>query len=199
MEETNVDVVLALFWEMWYLLVFSDKKKSAGYAWGLMGLTVKLAQSIGLHRNTGKVKVIPEEVEKRRFLFWELLSLDARLSLSLGRPPSLTLNHVDSERPTYLPSEGVDLANSSHHYLEWSHTFYIHCMTPVLEAISQPSSHLGYQSILDLDRRIRDFPIPEYLKHCNGYESRAVMMQKGAVSMILETGRVHFFFYQNIN
>jgi hypothetical protein len=46
MEETNVDVVLALFWEMWYLLVFSDKKKSAGYAWGLMGLTVKLTQSV---------------------------------------------------------------------------------------------------------------------------------------------------------
>lgn len=46
MEETNVDVVLALVWETWYLLVFSDKKKAAGYAWGMMGLTLKLAQSV---------------------------------------------------------------------------------------------------------------------------------------------------------
>ncbi|KAG5351607.1 hypothetical protein C0989_005615 [Termitomyces sp. Mn162] len=80
MEETNVETITALFYEIWYLLVFSDKKKAAGYAWGLMGLTAKLAQSIGLHRNSaGGVKGIPEEVEKRRSLFWELLYLDARL------------------------------------------------------------------------------------------------------------------------
>lgn len=46
MEETTVETVLALFYEIWYLLVFSDKKKAAGYAWGLMGLTAKLAQSV---------------------------------------------------------------------------------------------------------------------------------------------------------
>ncbi len=48
MEDTNVETVLALFYEIWYLLVFSDKKKAAGYAWGLMGLTAKLAQSVCL-------------------------------------------------------------------------------------------------------------------------------------------------------
>ena len=32
-----------------------------------------------LDRNGEKSKVIPEEVEKRRSLFWELLYLDARL------------------------------------------------------------------------------------------------------------------------
>lgn len=30
-------------------------------------------------RNGSKGKIIPEEVEKRRSLFWELLYLDARL------------------------------------------------------------------------------------------------------------------------
>jgi hypothetical protein len=46
MEEVNVDVILALFWEIWYLLIFSDKKKAANYAWGIMGLTAKFAQSV---------------------------------------------------------------------------------------------------------------------------------------------------------
>ena len=45
MQETNVETITALFYEIWYLLVFSDKKKAAGYAWGLMGLTTILAQS----------------------------------------------------------------------------------------------------------------------------------------------------------
>jgi len=66
-------------------------------------------------------KVIPEEVEKRRSLFWELLYLDARLvsfpkmpadviadwtvsqSLSLGRPPSLCIQYMDCQRPSYYP------------------------------------------------------------------------------------------------
>lgn len=34
---------------------------------------------MSVDRNSGKSKVIPEEVEKRRSLFWELLYLDARL------------------------------------------------------------------------------------------------------------------------
>jgi hypothetical protein len=46
MEETNAETITALFYEMWYLLVSSDKKKAAGYAWGLMGLTAKLAQNV---------------------------------------------------------------------------------------------------------------------------------------------------------
>jgi hypothetical protein len=38
MEDTSVETITALFYEIWYLIVFSDKKKAAGYAWGLMGL-----------------------------------------------------------------------------------------------------------------------------------------------------------------
>ena len=48
MEDTNTETITVLFYEMWYLLVFSDKKKAAGYVWALMGLTAKLAQSVSL-------------------------------------------------------------------------------------------------------------------------------------------------------
>lgn len=46
MEETNVDTVLALFYEVWFLAVWSDGKKAVGEAWGIMGLVAKLAQSV---------------------------------------------------------------------------------------------------------------------------------------------------------
>ncbi|EFI27225.1 hypothetical protein CC1G_15053 [Coprinopsis cinerea okayama7 len=189
MEETNVDVVLALFWEIWYLLVFSDRKKAAGYAWGIMGLTAKLAQSIGLHRNGGKSKVIPEEVEKRRALFWELMYLDARLSLSLGRPPSLSISHVDCMRPTYAPDEGVDIRESLHFYQEWKHSCYMTCLAPVLEAISQPTANLDYCKVMELDRKIRDFPIPDVLRNCTNspVQSRAFIMQKGILLQLHRT------------
>jgi hypothetical protein len=46
MEDTDVETITVLFYEIWYLLMFSDNQKAAGYAWGLMGLTAKLAQSV---------------------------------------------------------------------------------------------------------------------------------------------------------
>ncbi|KAG6835912.1 hypothetical protein H0H93_013452 [Arthromyces matolae] len=185
MEETNVETITALFYEIWYLLVFSDKKKAAGYAWGLMGLTAKLAQSIGLHRNSaGGVKGIPEEVEKRRSLYWELLYLDARLSLSLGRPPSLCSKYMDCPRPSYEPDLGRDPSESLHYYQEWKHSCYIECLAPVLEVISQPS--LEYSIVVDLDTKIRDFSFPAPLRAGQMPQSRSLQMQKASLSIALE-------------
>ncbi|KDR82362.1 hypothetical protein GALMADRAFT_58437 [Galerina marginata CBS 339.88] len=187
MEETNVETITALFYEIWYLLVFSDKKKAAGYAWGLMGLTAKLAQSV--HRNSGKSKVIPEEVEKRRSLFWELLYLDARLSLSLGRPPSLAISHMDCPQPSYTPDEGCDPSESFHYYQEWKHSCYLTCLAPVLDAISQPT--LDYDTVLDLDKRIRDFSIPTPLRNKDTH-ARSIVMQRASLSILLQLHRQFF-------
>ncbi|KAG6889881.1 hypothetical protein C0995_013855 [Termitomyces sp. Mi166 len=160
MEETNVETITALFYEIWYLLVFSDKKKAAGYAWGLMGLTAKLAQSIGLHRNSaGGVKGIPEEVEKRRSLYWELLYLDARLVRS-----------------------SFSSLGTSHQ--EWKHSCYLECLAPVLEVISQPS--LEYSIVVDLDTKIRDFSFPPPLRTGNTSNSRSLQMQKASLNIALE-------------
>ncbi|KAF9005440.1 hypothetical protein BDQ17DRAFT_1240026 [Cyathus striatus] len=184
MEETNVETITALFYEIWYLLVFSDKKKAAGYAWGLMGLTAKLAQRLASDRNGGKSKVIPEEVEKRRSLFWELLYLDARLSLSLGRPPSLSINHMDCQRPSYPPDDDCALSESLHYYQEWKHLCYLQCLAPVLDAISKPS--LEYTTVLDLDKTIRDFSIPAPLRQ-KELHSRSLIMQKASLSTLHRT------------
>ncbi|PBK97603.1 hypothetical protein ARMGADRAFT_961148 [Armillaria gallica] len=184
MEDTNVETVLALFYEIWYLLVFSDKKKAAGYAWGLMGLTAKLAQSIALHRNTPSMKLQPEEVERRRCLFWELMYLDARLSLSLGRPPSLSLAHMDCPRPVYTPDPSAPPAEGLHHFQEWKHSCYVHCLAPVLELISQPNWE--YTKVLELDAKIRDFSVPTALRARNP-QHRSFLMQKASLTTAIET------------
>ncbi|KAF9267290.1 hypothetical protein L218DRAFT_955169 [Marasmius fiardii PR-910] len=184
LDDTTVETITALFYEIWYLLVFSDNKRGGGHAWGLMGLTAKLAQSIGLHRNGTKSKVIPEEVERRRSLFWELLYLDARLSLSLGRPPSLSVKYMDCKRPTYTPDPDCDPSQSSHYYQEWKHSCYIHCLAPVLDAISQPG--LEYTTVLSLDKTIRDFSIPGQLGK-RGHSGHTLLMQKTSHLIALET------------
>ena len=85
-----------------------------------------------IDRDAPRMKGIPEEHEKRRSVFWELLNMDCRMvcmtvrwidlapdfffskqSLSLGRPPSIQLAHVDIKPPTcvgpglYVPREEI--------------------------------------------------------------------------------------------
>ncbi|KAG2033698.1 fungal-specific transcription factor domain-containing protein [Suillus americanus] len=183
MDEPSLDLLQTLFYMIWYLLIFSDKSQAVSYAWSIMGLAVKLAQSLGLHRDGNRWKVIPEESQRRRMLFWELLNLDARLSLSLGRPPSLCLQHVDCRRPSYV-SEGMYIVPEAQSYHEWKHGFFLHCLTPVLVTAISAQPQL-YSSILDVDKKIRDFHIPPTLNIFNSEgitDIRQLTMQKVLVA-----------------
>ncbi|KAG1765919.1 hypothetical protein EDD22DRAFT_879336 [Suillus occidentalis] len=163
MDEPSLDLLQTLFYMIWYLLIFSDKSQAVSYAWSIMGLAVKLAQSVD--RDGNRWKVIPEESQRRRMLFWELLNLDARLSLSLGRPPSLCLQHVDCRRPSYA-AEGMYIVPEAQSYHEWKHGFFLNCLTPVLVTAISAQPQL-YSDILDVDKKIRDFYIPPTLNIFN--------------------------------
>ncbi|KAF9465748.1 hypothetical protein BDZ94DRAFT_1214127 [Collybia nuda] len=185
MEEPDFDVLHALFFMIWYHLIFSDNKKAVGYAWNLMGFVAKLAQGLGLHRENSRLKGIPEEDEKRRAVFWELLNLDCRMSLSLGRPPSICLSHVDTKPPSYNGS-GLYVPREQIIYHEWKNAFFIQCLTPALEAtvaVDSPS----YSRFITLDKSIRDFNIPTLLdeKYTHSANPRFLVMQRALVS----TGR----------
>lgn len=76
----------------------------------------KLAQGLGLHRDSAQWNVDPKTAERRRHLFWDLYANETfhvskiflRLppfdfptaqSLALGRPPSNRLSYIDTELP----------------------------------------------------------------------------------------------------
>lgn len=69
---------------------------------------------------------------------------------------------------------------------EWKHSCYEQCLVPVLDAISKPG--LEYKSILDLDRRIRDFSIPAPLRNKENLTSRSLVMQRASLGTALEAG-----------
>ncbi|KAF9267292.1 hypothetical protein L218DRAFT_955171 [Marasmius fiardii PR-910] len=185
MEEPDFDTLHALFFMIWYHLIFSDNKKAVGYAWNLMGFVAKLAQGLGLHRESSRMKHIPEEHEKRRFIFWELLNLDCRMSLSLGRPPSICLAHVDIKPPSY-DAQGLYVPEEEILYHQWKNTFFIQCLSPALETIIavQP---VDYSVTIALDSQIRDFAVPDLLddRKRNPPPARFLAMQRA----LLSTGR----------
>lgn len=46
LEDTTVETITALYYEVWFLLMFSEHSKGTSQAWAIMGLTTKLAQSV---------------------------------------------------------------------------------------------------------------------------------------------------------
>jgi len=69
---------------------------------------------------------------------------------------------------------------------EWKHSCYLHCLAPVLDAVSQPS--VNYETVQDLDKRIRDFSIPVPLRNKDAH-SRSIIMQRASLSIVLEAGQ----------
>lgn len=57
-------------------------------AWSMFGLTIRLAQSIGLHRNPKYLDPVPDlrEMTMRSNIWWWMLHTDQLYSMTLGRP-----------------------------------------------------------------------------------------------------------------
>ncbi|KJA15804.1 hypothetical protein HYPSUDRAFT_58593 [Hypholoma sublateritium FD-334 SS-4] len=193
-EEPDFDVLHVLFFMIWYHLSFSSHTKAVGHAWNLMGIVAKLAQGLGLHRDKPQLKILPEEDEKRRALFRELMDMDCRMALSLGRPPSIQPAHVDIKPPTCFSSSLYVARNKSifpdaalgvDH--EWKNMFFTKCLMPILSAVVAVQLP-EYTQIIVLDCSVRDFDVPVLLDEHQRHAAIPyfLVMQHGLVAMSRE-------------
>ncbi|KAF8335644.1 hypothetical protein F5887DRAFT_1079053 [Amanita rubescens] len=193
-EKPDFDLLHTLFLMIWYHLTFSGDEKALVYAWNLMGFAATLAQRLGLHRDESRMKRIPEVFEKRRAIFWELLYLDCRMSLSLGLPPSICLAHVDAKPPIY---NGLGLYGPREEviYYQWKNSFFVSCLTPILQTIVDVTLP-DYAHILFLDSKVRDFDMPKLLgtNESSTNASHFLNMQRALFSTNRDLGTDRFPF-----
>ncbi|KAL0953455.1 hypothetical protein HGRIS_004688 [Hohenbuehelia grisea] len=156
-DEPTINAVQSLFLMTFYLFLADRHGTSSGARWGIMGIAVKMAQSIGLHRDSGRWGVDQIETQRRRELFWELYTYDSWQCLTFGRPPSFTLAHVDCKMP--YPSDSPD--EQSFH--AWKHRFSSECMS-TLHDQAFGAKNPTYATVLQLDRKMRAFPVPPVLQ-----------------------------------
>ncbi|KAF8624946.1 hypothetical protein AX17_006972 [Amanita inopinata Kibby_2008] len=138
------------------------RKYSRDSAWCLMSFAAKLAQSIGLHRDSSRWSLGPVMVEKRRNLFWEIFAADVSHSLALGRPPAIHLSFVDCEFPA---DEEATLNNDGqieNGFWRIKHQFARDVFMAIAETTltAKPAS---YAAVLNLDRKVREVLIPQSL------------------------------------
>ncbi|EIW58718.1 uncharacterized protein TRAVEDRAFT_149071 [Trametes versicolor FP-101664 SS1] len=129
--------------------------------WALMGLAVKLAQSLGLHRDSGRWNLDSKETFRRRSLFYELYTYDSWQSLTYGRPPSFATAFIDCK----MPEEPVKNAHGELEmsFAAWKHRFSFKCLAVVHER-AFGATVPRYTIINELDKKIRDWYIPPSLR-----------------------------------
>ncbi|RDX52322.1 hypothetical protein OH76DRAFT_207245 [Lentinus brumalis] len=129
--------------------------------WALMGLSSKLAQSTGLHRDCSRFKLSTAETQKRRALFWELFITDCWQALATGRLPTFELGFVDTELPADPDETLADDGTPQPSFPAWKARWGKECVSPVVMGTLTAQAP-KYSAILELDRRIRDMALPKY-------------------------------------
>ncbi|KAJ3931991.1 MAG: fungal-specific transcription factor domain-containing protein [Lentinula lateritia] len=145
-----------------------QSETSMEMTWSLITMAAHLSQTIGLHRDSERWGLSPKMVQRRRILFWDLFVADVWQSLNTGRPPSFSLAYVDCSFPQY---EGINMkdANSqgkpdnrspSTKVEIWQFRFASECLAEVVSRTLLAEAPT-YTTIMELDRMVREFPLPE--------------------------------------
>ncbi|PVG02755.1 hypothetical protein CPB86DRAFT_780172 [Serendipita vermifera] len=138
--------------------LFCDDPDGPARCWATTGLLLRMAQSVYdivstiEDRNTSLLQQSQKESRRRPRLWWEIAFFDRMQSLFYGRPTGITRRQCDCPLPEPDPAEPT--------YDILKHKFIDECIAPIIDealAVTPPS----YITILKLDKRMRDFTIPD--------------------------------------
>ncbi|KAI0706170.1 hypothetical protein BC835DRAFT_1312763 [Cytidiella melzeri] len=183
--ETTLWSIQSLIYQTLFLQLY-DKEPAhtaSHKAWILNGYTIKLGHSIGLHVKSSKWQLDEEASNRRAHVFWQLFHKDAWLSFGFGRPPGISLAFVDCDFPKD-PEEILHPDGNrdwGFHPWSWQYSKLLHDVMTTVFGVKAPQ----YSTVLELDKRIRDFPIPWRLRsQCDQLDINpepAINMQKWMV------------------
>ncbi|TCD68014.1 hypothetical protein EIP91_011625 [Steccherinum ochraceum] len=134
----------------------SGGETSLETTWSLVTFAAQLSHSIGLHRDSSRWGLQDDIVNRRRLLFWNLFVADSWQSLTTGRPPSFSRQYIDCKFP--VSESSVD-GEPDNDFGTWGFRFALECVSEVA-ACTLTAEAPSYATIMELDRKVREFPIP---------------------------------------
>ncbi len=77
------------------------------FTWTLVGLAIRLARALGLHRDGTVFGLSPFDTEMRRRLWWSLCVLDLRAAEDFGTDPTILEQTYDTAMPLNINDEDI--------------------------------------------------------------------------------------------
>lgn len=146
------------------LVVYHLRTASSHGMWYMIGLAMRTAIDLGLHRKANEINMDPFTAQMRRRLFWVVYFLERGVSMSLGRPFSISDRHIDLDLPLDVDDDTQDpdlLTTRQPHSKPTSLTFAIYIFK--LRRIDSRIQHKIYRADRPLSS-LRPKMDPLYLK-----------------------------------
>lgn len=126
-----------------YFLNYHDLREGGETYFPILGMALRLVVTQGLHRDPTNFGLDGAELNRRRRVFWELITLERMQAFISGRPYMISDRHFDTQFPT--DADTFQIA-------KWKIGLLIGTIIDEAFAIAPPS----YGSILKLDQRVRN-------------------------------------------
>ncbi|KAL0952109.1 hypothetical protein HGRIS_008740 [Hohenbuehelia grisea] len=178
---TTLPAIQALMHSAQYLDLAEVDSIALNTAWGYIGMAVRLGHSIGLRTfyvlftftlhvvhlvhpdlNSTRWNLPPDVIQRRSRVFWQLVSLDTWTSFGLGRPPILSTQYMDCEFPKDTEEVVNQLGRPELGFHSWCWRYTALLQTVIATAFIPKAPR--YLTILELDRKVRDFHVPLHLR-----------------------------------
>ncbi|PFH46879.1 hypothetical protein AMATHDRAFT_68883 [Amanita thiersii Skay4041] len=161
LQEATCATVQALF--LMLRFAYNSDRRTNEERWLLTGLSARIAQTIGLQRDSEGWNLDPEEVQRRRRLFWELFTWDSWTAVVNGRPPALMIQHTDCQFPDDLDSYARNDGETELGWHAWKFRYSATCLATSVQHIFSIRTP-PYNALLDIDKMIRRFAMPSHLR-----------------------------------
>ncbi|KAI6041873.1 fungal-specific transcription factor domain-containing protein [Pisolithus marmoratus] len=166
LEKPSLETIQALHLLSFYNAVSGNelvgKETSMETSWSLVTLAAHLAHTLGLHRDGLRWGLSDKIATRQRVVFWDVFVADVWNCLEAGRPPTFSLPYIDCQFPGGgSPHDKVHIGSDKQSfYGSWAFRFASDCVADVA-ARTLTSDPPSYSTILELDRKVRSFPVTE--------------------------------------
>lgn len=178
-----------------------DRLVSTQSLWSLMGLTLRNAEKLGLHRDGTALGLTPEQTEERRRVWWQLQHIDLCLGICGGLTPMTLMADWDANLPlniedddispttTTMPQERPALTSIS--YCRFTY-WVIDTQRRAFRA-KQGRFALSWQSNASLDPKLKDDVMTEieeglnkeFLQYCDPIKPLDTLLQLSARFLVV--------------
>lgn len=167
--------------------------------WALLGLTIKLAQTLGIDRECPQWRISEKDRQRRRRVFHELHSLDCYVAMTVGRINFIPEGQHNSPLPQSLPGDSPGQVEFEKMF-NWKYLFAGQGIRSMLNLVLSTTKPSSYQAILAVDKKLRSYDSlldAKYVKQLGTWPtpesgtSRQIRLQQQFTLLLRESTFVH--------